>query len=111
MKTYIQDGLTLHIAEAVADVVSGMLVIEGSMPVVPATTALTGEPYEGVTEGVFKLPKTLANTPAFGAKAYLKADGTEVTTTLSGNTLVGIFTEARTSSDTHAYVRLNGVSV
>lgn len=110
MKSFIQVGLTIT-CTAVAAVVSGMVTMIGSLPVVPVTSAEIGEEFEGTTEGVFEFPKTLANTPTAGAKAYLKADGTEVTTTATANTLIGVFTEARTSSDATAYVRLNGVSV
>lgn len=110
MKNFIQVGLTLT-CTAVAAVVSGMVTMIGAMPVVPMINAEIGEVFEGQTQGVFSFPKTLANTPAQGAKAYLLADGTAVTTTATSNTLIGVFTEARLNGDTHAPVRLNGVSV
>lgn len=110
MKNYLQVGLTLALVSASA-VVSGMVTMVGSLPVVPVTDAGIGEEFEGQTQGVFSFPKTLANTTTLGAKIYLKADGTEVTTTATGNTLIGVATSVTTSSDTHVEVRLNGVSV
>lgn len=110
MKTYVQKGNTITCISA-ALAVSGMVTMVGTLPVVPVTSAAIGDEFEADTVGVFEFPKTLANTTTIGAKAYLKADGTEVTTTATSNTLIGVFTNITTSSDTTAHVRLNGASV
>ena len=110
MQNFVQKGNTITCISA-ALAVSGMVTMAGTLPVVPVTSAAIGAEFEGVTEGVFSFPKTLANTTTLGVKIYLKADGTEVTTTASGNTLIGVATTVTTSADTHVDVRLNGVSV
>lgn len=111
-KNYVRSGAVVPLVAPVGGVVSGMIYLIGSLIVVAATTGAAGEMFEGHTVGEWDFNiKTLANTPAVGAKAYLTAAGTEITTTASGNTLIGVFTEAGVNGSTACRVRLNGVSV
>lgn len=109
-KNYIQDGDVITCVAPAGGVVSGGAYVIGSIAVVATTSAAAGADFEGCTEGVFRLPKVAGDTPAQFAKAYLKSDGS-VTTTASGNTLIGVFTKAYANGTTVANVRLNGVSV
>lgn len=111
MKSFIQKGNSITCIAPTGGVISGLPVIIGAMCVVPATSAAATEAFEGVTTGVFSMPKVQADTPAQFAKAYLKADGTAVTTVATGNTLIGVFMEAGDGTQTEANIRLNGVSV
>lgn len=111
-KNYVRRGAVVPLVAPVGGVVSGMIYLIGSLVVVAATTVAAGEMFEGHTVGEWDFNiKTLANTPTVGAKAYLTAAGTEITTTASGNTLIGVFTEAGVNGSTACRVRLNGVSV
>ena len=107
MKNYVQVGNTLTLIALVA-VVSGMIYKVGDLIVVANQSVASGEEFEGDRVGVFTLPKTAANTPAQGAKAYLNAAGTEITTTATSNTLVGVFTEAYANGTTEAKILLTG---
>lgn len=109
MKNYIQEGKVVTAVAPSGGVVSGTPVVIGGLVLVPTTTVAEGDEFEAATCGVFEFPKTLANTPAQFAKAYWS--GTEITTTATANTLVGVFMKAYTSSDAVCQVRLNGTAV
>lgn len=90
-------------------VVSGVPLMIGTLFVVPSIDAEEGEMFEGQLTGEWNFPKVAADVVTEGAAAYF--DGTNVTTTATGNTLIGAFTEARENGDTEAHVRLNGIAV
>jgi len=81
----------------------------------PAGGVLSGVPlligamFEATQHGLWILPKTAANTPAQGAKAYWDDTAKSVTTTASGNTLIGVFADVGTNGQTEIKVKLNGV--
>ncbi len=110
MKNYVQPGNTVSFT-ATADVVSGAVVIVGALVGIACGDVANGAQGEMQVCGVFELPKTSANTPAQFAKAYWNAGAGEVTTTASGNTLIGVFMDALAGGTDVASVRLNGVSV
>ncbi len=111
-KNFVKSGAVLPLVAPAGGVVSGMIYLIGSLIVVAATTVAAGEMFEGHTVGEWDFNiKTSANTPAVGAKAYLTAAGTEITTTASGNTLIGVFTAVGVNGSTACRVRLNGVAV
>ena len=85
-----------------------MIYLIGAIAVVATVSAAAGELFNGQRAGVFTLPKVSANTPTQGAKAYLLADGSAITTTATNNTLIGAFTEAAANGDTEAIVLLTG---
>ena len=107
----VQRGHILGAIAPAGGVTSGVPVIIGTMFLIPTTTAAAGEPFEGAVVGVWELAKTSADTPTQFAKAYWDNTNSRVTTTSSGNTEVGVFTEARANGTTTAPVRLNGFSI
>jgi predicted RecA/RadA family phage recombinase len=99
MKNYVQDGVTLTLTAPSGGVVSGSAYLIGSILVVAVATVAETLPFVGQRCGVFSLPVTAANTPAEGGKAYWNDTAKEVTTTASGNTLVGVFVTAKDSNN------------
>lgn len=110
MKNYVQMGNTLTLTAAAA-IVSGAPLLMGSLFGIASTDAEIGDQVEMALAGVYTLTKKSADTPAAFAKAYWDDTAKEVTTTASGNSLVGVFTEAVAGGVTSAAVRLNGVSI
>ncbi|TCR07260.1 DUF2190 family protein [Neorhizobium sp. JUb45] len=88
MKNYIQPGNTVTVT-APYDVVSGGGVLVGTIFGVAATSAKAGETVEIKLNGVYELGKTSAQAWTFGALAYWDDTNKAVTTTASGNTLIG----------------------
>jgi predicted RecA/RadA family phage recombinase len=73
---------------------------------VSAVTAAAGAPFELAVAGVYTLPKA-AGAIGEGAKVYWSAANANVTTTASGNTLIGHAVGAYAESDTAADIRLS----
>src|SRR5579885_1983538 len=69
MKNFVQEGKTITVT-APADVISGQLVVVGSIVGVAAFTAASGADVEVTVEGVFELPKVATDVIAQGAKLY-----------------------------------------
>lgn len=107
MKNYIQAGNTLTFT-ATTDVASGDGVQEGALFGIAAISAAVGEEFEADIVGVFDLPKG-SGAITKGAKVYWKASPGEITTTVTGNSLVGAATEPAADGETIVRVRLNGV--
>lgn len=108
---HVQVGHTVTAIAPTGGVVSGQLVVIGALALIPHTTAAEGEEFEAATSEVWSLPKKATDTPAQFAKAYWDDTNKHVTTTATGNTLVGVFMNAQASGTDLADVRLNGVSV
>jgi predicted RecA/RadA family phage recombinase len=106
MRNFIQrgDSLTFTSADAVA---AGQGVKMGALFGIAATDAAPGEAFEASIVGVFELPKA-AGVIAAGAKVYWKSETSNVTTTATGNTLIGATTVAAADGATTTEVRLNG---
>lgn len=110
-KNFVQHGDTITCVAPAGGVIAGQIYLLGALVVVASITAAAGELFEGHTKGIWDFNnKTAANTPAFGAKAYLNAAGTEITTTASGNTFIGVFISSGGGASTACRVRLNGVA-
>lgn len=107
MKNFVQFGNTLTLT-APYDVSSGDGALVGSVFGVASGDYLSGVSGEFDVVGVFDLKKKTTDAPAQGAKAYWDNTNKEVTTTLTGNTLIGVFTVAAINGDTTVNVRLNG---
>lgn len=107
---FVQNGNVVSFT-APSDVLSGQPLKLGSLFLIVLVNAVTDEEAEGSVVGVFEMAKTSANTPTQFAKAYWDDTAKEVTTTATGNTLIGVFTEAYGAGTTKANVRLNGVGV
>lgn len=68
------------------------------------------EEGEFVTKGCFNLPAVSADTASAYALAYWNNSTKLVTTTATGNTLIGCFTAAKINGATTVNIRLNGVA-
>lgn len=108
MRNFVQTGDTLTFTSP-APVTSGQGVVMNSLFGVAASAAAANDPFEAAVVGVFELPKT-AGTIDAGAKVYWKADTANVTTTATGNKLIGAATEAAADAATTVRVRLNGTA-
>lgn len=107
MKNYIQPGINLTFPAPVA-VLSGGVVIAGEIKGVAAVDAAVGDDVDVVTAGVFDLPKTAANAFALGAVVHWNATTGLATSTASGNTRLGVATEAAPADTGTVRVRLSG---
>ena len=108
-KNLIQKGDVLDLIAPTGGVVSGAPVLIGSILVVPLVTAAETEVFAGQVVGVFEVAKA-TGVIAAGAKVYWNATNSNLTTTASGNTLVGVAVEAAASGDATVKVRLDGVA-
>jgi len=108
MRNYIQPGNTLTLT-APAEIVSGAIVVVGSIIGVANGDAENGAPVDVDTVGVFRLPKVSALAIAAGDKVYYDSATKLVNKTASGNTLLGVATEAAANPSPNVPVRLNGV--
>lgn len=106
MKNFIQNGDVLIFTTS-DPVLPGQGVQMGALFGVAATASYDGEPFAASVTGVFELPKTVGAIAA-GAKAYWNAAVGAVTTTASGNMLIGAATEDAADAATAVRVRLNG---
>lgn len=80
MKNYVQPGKALTVT-APAAVASGQYVVVGAIRGVAAADAASGEEVEVVTDGVFTLPKVVADVIAAGDLVYWDAAAGKVTKT------------------------------
>lgn len=104
---FVQAGSNLTIP-APAAVSSGGVVIAGSIIGIAVGSALLGEAVDVVTTGVFELPKVGANTFTLGAPVYWDDAADLATTTVSGNTKIGVAVAAAGASTASVKVRLSG---
>jgi predicted RecA/RadA family phage recombinase len=108
MNNYIKPGRTMTFT-APAAVTSGAGVLIGSLLVVAATSAASGQPFEGVTEGVFTLPKA-SGAWTEGQLLYWDSAASNLATAASATARrVGCAGAAAASGDTTGQVRLHGV--
>jgi len=108
MKNFVQKGDVVTLI-APRDLASGDAVLVGAVFAVATTAAVSGASVECERKGVFDLPALNTDTLAAGAKVYWDETNHRITTTASGNTLVGAATVAKTSGATVARVLLDGV--
>lgn len=110
MNNYVQKGDTITHTVAGTAVTSGQALLVGALFGICATTQEVGEEVELALVGVYILPKKSADTPTAFAKAYWDDTNKYVTTTSSGNTLIGVFPVAYGSGAIEAKVRLDGTA-
>jgi len=103
---YVQEGEALNYTPSGADVASGDLVIIGTIAGVAKTDIADGETGAVHICGVFSLPKA-SGAVTQGAKLYWSSTNSNVTTTASGNTLIGVAAAAAASGDASIPVLLN----
>jgi predicted RecA/RadA family phage recombinase len=109
MKNYVQPGNTITLT-APYEVVSGDGLLVGSIFGVAAGDAESGATVEAALTGVFDLKKVASQAWAAGDKVYWDNTNKEATKTATGNTLIGVATEAVAggADDVIGRVRLNG---
>lgn len=105
MKNHVQSGNTLTFA-APATVLSGGVVIQGSIIGVANGDALITEPVDVDVVGVFALPKVSALAIAIGDLVYWDATASLVTKTAASNKKLGYATEAAANPSATVNVRL-----
>jgi predicted RecA/RadA family phage recombinase len=90
MKNGFQAGVTMDWTNALGSTAaSGRAVVVGARVGVVHETTLNGAPGVLLTEGVYTLPCTQADTFIQGAVCYLIPATGVITSTASGNTLAG----------------------
>lgn len=110
MNNYLQPGITVTLTAPAGGVTSGNGYQIGQIFVVAANDADATDPFEGVTEGVFTLPKETGTAWSEGDPLYWDDGDEEVSKTAAGNLLIGTAMAAALSGDTTGRVRLNGAS-
>jgi len=103
---YVQEGKALNYTPSGADVSSGDFVLIGTIGGVAKTAIADGKTGAVHVTGVFSIPKA-SGAVTQGAKLYWNSTNSNLTTTASGNTIVGIAAEAAASGDANAKLLLN----
>lgn len=107
MKNFIQTGANISVIAAAA-ASAGDPVLMGALFGVATSDAAIGETVTLVRGGVFELPKTSAQAWTVGAKIYF--DGTECTTVVSTNKLIGVAVAAAADPSATGIVLLDGAA-
>jgi predicted RecA/RadA family phage recombinase len=107
-KNYIQEGDTLTLTAPYAVTTGGGLLV-GSLFAVAGVTLANGVSGSCFIEGVFELTKNSAEAWTVGLKVYWDNTNKVVTSTASGNTLIGCATEPAANPSSVGRVRLNGI--
>jgi predicted RecA/RadA family phage recombinase len=105
MKNFIQPGVNLTLP-APYNLISGDPAKVGEIFGVASQDAPIGNNVDLVTEGVFTLTKVSANAFTLGQKAYWDDAARLITTTASGNSLIGVAVEATTAGNATVAVKL-----
>lgn len=108
-KTYIQDGETLRLTAPIGGVTNGVPILIGQFFGVPQQTALVGESFELMVEGVHSLPKPAGAGISFaeGDACYWDSAAKKITSVATGHSFVGAATEAAGAAASTVNVRLN----
>ncbi|HBQ8515281.1 Uncharacterized conserved protein [Klebsiella pneumoniae] len=73
-KNFVQEGKTIHLVNAGQEpILSGGAVVVGELIAIAITDIPGGDTGDGLTEGVFQLPKLPADEIEAGKKVYFKA--------------------------------------
>ncbi len=109
MKNFVAVGNILTLP-APAALTSGQGALIGSIFGVAQKDASNGEDVAILVTGVFELPKAASQAWTVGAKVYWDNAAKNTTTTVSGNTLIGVAVKAvgGAAGETTGTVRLNG---
>lgn len=110
MNNFVQEGKVLTLP-APYGVVSGAGFQVGALFAIATFDAAAGAPVEGVTEGVFTLPKTSTQAWAIGARVYWDDTNKRGDTDSAKGGLIGVATATAANPSAVGNVRLNGVAV
>ena len=111
MKNFLQDGTIVPMTAPAGGVVSGTAYLIGGVVIAAMQDAAAGATFPALVDGCVSLPKAAALAIAEGALCYWDNTNKVVTSVATGNTLIGLYTEAKAVDATVAVVRLNGTSV
>lgn len=103
---FVQEGKALNYTPSGADVASGDFVLIGAIGGVAKTDIADGKTGAAHVSGVFSVPKA-SGAVTQGAKLYWNSTNSNLTTTASGNTIVGVAAEAAASGDANVKILLN----
>lgn len=103
---YIQEGKALNYTPSGADLASGDLVVIGTIAGIAKADIADGKTGAVHISGVFSVAKA-AGAVSQGAKLYWNSSNSNLTTTASGNTLVGVAAAAALSGDATIPLLLN----
>lgn len=110
MNNFIKPGKTTTFTAPGGGVVSGAPVLIGSLLVVATGAVTAGLLFEGMAEGVFRLPKIAGVAWTEGQLLYHDTTANSIGTVVSATTRrVGVAAAAAATGDTTGQVRLNGV--
>jgi len=104
---FVQDGEALSLV-APYQVASGAGMLVGSIFAVALAAAASGAAVQARRRGVWDLAKATGQAWTQGLKVYWDNTNKNVTSTASGNTLIGAATQAQASGDTVGRVVLTG---
>lgn len=107
MQNYVQKGEVITLTAPYAVLSGGGLKV-GSIFALATGPAVLGAPVEGVTYGVYNVPKVAAQAWTVGVKVYWDDTAKLVTTTATGNTLIGVAVADAANPSSTGRVRLNG---
>jgi len=110
MNNFVQEGNVLTLPAPYA-VVSGGGFQVGALFAIATCDAVAGAPVEGVTEGVFILPKTSAQAWAIGARIYWDNTNKRCDSDSTKGGLIGVATVDAANPSSAGNVWLNGVAV
>lgn len=104
MKNFIQEGEVIDVTLS-GTITSGDVVVAGSLVGVAQISGVSGDVIPVKLCGVYELAKATGALTQ-GAQVYWDNSAKKVTTTASGNTLMGYAWRAAASGDATAQVRL-----
>ncbi len=112
MRGFIQEGDTLRLTAPSGGVTSGTPLMIGSLLVVPVTTQLEAESFEGVVKGVVEFTKTASQAWTEGQKIHWNTSTNRFDSSGAAGPLVGVASEAVAggAGDVLGRVRLNAVA-
>ena len=110
MRNFIQSGNVITLTAPTGGVASGEGFLVGSLFGVAAYSAAEGAEVEASLVGVYELPKA-SGAITVGAKAYFDTTAKNVTTTATGNKLIGAAVGAAATGDATVRVRLDGTAI
>lgn len=102
---YVQEGKALYYTSG-ADIKSGDFVLIGALGGVAKTDIANSKSGAVHVKGVFSVAKA-SGAITQGAKLYWNSTNSNLTTTASGNTIVGVAAEAAASGDATVKLLLN----
>ena len=103
---FVQEGKALNYTPSGADVASGDFVLIGAIGGIAKTDIADGKTGAVHVSGVFSVAKA-SGAVTQGQKLYWNSTNSNLTTTASGNTIVGVAAEAAASGDANVKILLN----